>query len=190
MCAKRDGASTVRQWTRASTSEARLAGDRIVVTGAVRGIGRSLGLALLAEEAHVFAVDRDDAAVASLYVAAPPSIDLLHNAGVDGCRQKISDLPAEDWRTTMAINVGSLSLALKYSAVSTPGGIAMVNTSSMLGFVASREPVESVVSKRRSCRSHARCRDQVAPAVYQGELHLSPTCRHDGHGTGGRYDEA
>ncbi|GBQ10233.1 SDR family oxidoreductase [Swaminathania salitolerans] len=60
----------------------RLAGKRAIVTGAGQGIGRASALRFAAEGAEVFAIDRNEEAIASMTSCHPVALDLLDPAAI------------------------------------------------------------------------------------------------------------
>ena len=143
----------------------RLDGRTALVTGASRGLGRALALALarrgadcvllartrealeeaateiraLGSEAHVATHDLADVdGITSAFAAAEEaagSIDLLVNAAGVTARGSAHELPLEDWRRVMAVNLDAmfaLSRAWGASRIAAGAGGASLNIASLM----------------------------------------------------------
>jgi short-subunit dehydrogenase len=69
----------------------RIAGRRIVVTGAASGIGRSIAAGLVASRGEVFAVDRDEERLRDLEGVVPIVADVAERAGNDEVFARFSE---------------------------------------------------------------------------------------------------
>jgi NAD(P)-dependent dehydrogenase (short-subunit alcohol dehydrogenase family) len=142
---------------------AALAGRRILVTGAAKGIGLSTVELFVREGARVAAIDRDEATLASFSgrfhpsmvhpvvgdVADPASIaaavqecaaalggldGLVNSAGVDLVAD-IESMALDDWSRVLAVNLTGPMLVMKsaYPHLKAAGGGTIVNVSSGAG---------------------------------------------------------
>jgi NAD(P)-dependent dehydrogenase (short-subunit alcohol dehydrogenase family) len=125
-------------------------GRLAVVTGAASGIGQATALRLLAEGAHVVAVDVNEAGLASVADAGatPLVADLSTDAGraatIDAGQgahylvnaagilfvRSIWEVGLEEWRRIWAVNVDSMFFLCQGIGRSMPSGGAIVNLSS------------------------------------------------------------
>ncbi len=150
---------------------ARLAGKRIVVTGAASGIGRASAELFTSEGARVLAVDlsenvattkaticltadaADEPSVARLVrqcVEEFGGIDGIYaNAGVSGGRTPLFELSIEQWQRTLAVNLIGPFLAIKHAAphMVRQGGGAILCTASVAGLRANAGGVDYSASK-------------------------------------------
>lgn len=132
--------------------------DRVaIVTGAVHGIGRAVVDQLTAEGARVGVIDIDDAAAGDLpegvmFVRASVDdaeaveeavdaiaahfgrLDIMHaNAGIDSMERRGHELPVEEWRRVLGINLDGIYYACRAAIphMLAAGGGAIVCTSSI-----------------------------------------------------------
>ncbi len=143
-----------------------LEGKVTIVTGAGSGIGRAAARLFHAAGASLTLVDRDEAglretaesidgdvltAVADISHAAEVQAAVaatlerhgrldcaFNNAGVDSFQWAVAELPDEEWRRVIEIDLTGVFLCMKHEIVAmrASGGGAIVNTSSGLGLVA------------------------------------------------------
>lgn len=135
----------------------RLAGSRVVITGASRGLGHALAESFAAEGAEVVvtatALDHLDPLVAAIPRAQPVALDLrdpqsvdaaaagivdrmgsidalVNSAGLLGVRVPLADYPMDLWREVMEVSVdGSLRLTQRLLPAIVDGG-AIINVTS------------------------------------------------------------
>lgn len=151
---------------------ARLAGKRVVITGAAQGIGKAIAAAFVAEGAELLLADIDAARLAAaaeelgqegliIDVARKAEIErlfarvaerwggldiLVNNAGVTHAAE-LDDLTEEDFDRVMAINLKSALWATQAAArVMQPGG-AVVNMSSVNAVLAIPNQIPYALSK-------------------------------------------
>lgn len=151
---------------------ARLAGKRVVITGAAQGIGKAIATAFVAEGAELLLADIDAARLAAaaeelgqegliIDVARKAEIErlfarvaerwggldiLVNNAGVTHAAE-LDDLTEEDFDRVMAINLKSALWATQAAArVMQPGG-AVVNMSSVNAVLAIPNQIPYALSK-------------------------------------------
>lgn len=139
-----------------------LAGRRILVTGAAKGIGLATVARFVAEGATVSALDRDRPALARLRdrfgslvhaaeadVAEPPSVNsavaeaaarlggldgVVNAAGID-CVADVESMSIADWNRVLAVNLTGPMLVMQacYPHLRAAGGGTIVNVSSGAG---------------------------------------------------------
>lgn len=154
----------------------RFSGKVVVVTGAASGIGRATALRFAEEGATVVAGDVDTAGgealagtsdgrirfvptdvtsesdIVALLAAAEalggPHI-LFNNAGAGGAREKIDEISADAWDSTMALLLRSVALGIRHAApmMAAKGGGAIVNTASVAAFQSGMAPTAYSVAK-------------------------------------------
>ena len=154
----------------------RFSGKVAVVTGAASGIGRATALRFAEEGATVVAGDIDvvggealaegsngrirfvptdvtsEVDIVALLAAAEarggPDI-LFNNAGAGGAREKIDEISAEAWDSTMALLLRSVALGTRHAAplMAKKGGGAIVNTASVAAFQTGMAPTAYSVAK-------------------------------------------
>jgi len=141
--------------------DGRLAGKRMVITGAARGIGRAVASRCIAEGARVVVVDLDPgtdgtlarelgaeaglvadvthgAAVANAIAAATETLGgldgLINNAGIP-MAGAVRDLAEDDWDRVLAVNLKSVYLMSRaaWPHFVAGGGGAIVSTGSITG---------------------------------------------------------
>ncbi|MCW6511668.1 SDR family NAD(P)-dependent oxidoreductase [Lichenifustis flavocetrariae] len=155
----------------------RLAGRRILVTGAASGIGAAIVLQLVAEGARVVAADLDRDRVEALAAQAsgavvPGACDvtdeascrdavaatvehlggldgLVHNAAAPSTDGTVVTLSLTDWRREMAVSLDGAFLVSKAAvpAIAAAGGGAVVLIASQLGHVAVGQAVAYCAAK-------------------------------------------
>lgn len=150
---------------------ARLAGKRIVVTGAASGIGRASAELFTTEGARVLAIDlsenvattkaticltadaADETSVARIVrqcVEEFGGVDGIYaNAGVSGGRTPLFELSTEQWQRTLTVNLIGPFLAIKHAAphMIRQGGGAILCTASVAGLRANAGGVDYSASK-------------------------------------------
>jgi NAD(P)-dependent dehydrogenase (short-subunit alcohol dehydrogenase family) len=153
----------------------RLAGQRVVITGAARGIGAAIAQTFAAEGAHLALLDREaercaataerlgarslavdladpesTRAVTAAAVDALGGIDVLvNNAGVLQMAPLL-DITVDDWDRTFDINVRAMLLTTQIAAkamIAAGGGGSIVNMASMGGKVGSPNQAHYAASK-------------------------------------------
>ena len=140
---------------------ARLAGKRIIVTGAGRGIGRAIADACLAAGAHVLLADIQPELLADVEasataqscvadVAAPDDVRrmvalarerfggldvLVNNAGIGGTGQTLLKLTLADWERMLRVDLTSVFLCCQAVAplLIAQGRGSIINISSITG---------------------------------------------------------
>ncbi len=148
-----------------------------IVTGGASGIGKAIVAELVAggakvliadfdgaaaarladefgENARAFAVDvADAAAVEAMVHEAETHWGGLHlavnNAGVSGVSQPLADLPLDNWRRVIDVNLNGVFYGMKYQipAMLRQGGGAIVNMASILGTVGFANSAAYVTAK-------------------------------------------
>ena len=143
-----------------------LEGKVTIVTGAASGIGRAAARLFQAAGAVLTLVDRDEAGLretadaiggdvllrtadisdaAAVQAAVAATLErhgrldcAFNNAGVDSFEWAVADLPDEEWRRVIEIDLTGVFFCMKHEIVAmrANGGGAIVNTSSGLGLVA------------------------------------------------------
>jgi NAD(P)-dependent dehydrogenase (short-subunit alcohol dehydrogenase family) len=144
-----------------------LEGKVTIVTGAASGIGRAAARLFHAAGAILTLVDRDEAGLretadtigggvllrtadisdaAAVQAAVAATLErhgrldcAFNNAGVDSFEWAVADLPDEEWRRVIEIDLTGVFFCMKHEIVAmraSGGGGAIVNTSSGLGLVA------------------------------------------------------
>ena len=143
-----------------------LEGKVTIVTGAASGIGAAAARLFHAAGAILTLVDRDEAGlretaaavgdgalVCAADISDPAAVQAavattmerhgrldcaFNNAGVDSFEWAVAELPDEEWRRVIEIDLTGVFFCMKHEIVAmrTSGGGAIVNTSSGLGLVA------------------------------------------------------
>jgi NAD(P)-dependent dehydrogenase (short-subunit alcohol dehydrogenase family) len=140
----------------------RLDGARVLITAAAGGIGRVMAETFTAAGADVFICDVDAAAmqrtvadlalagavtcdvsdpdaVDSLFAAAAETLGgldiLINNAGIAGPTLPVEEIPVDDWRRCMAVNIDGQFLCARRAVplLKAAGGGSIVNLSSLAG---------------------------------------------------------
>jgi 2-keto-3-deoxy-L-fuconate dehydrogenase len=135
----------------------RLAGKIAVVTGAGQGIGRSTVGAFLREGAVVWAVDRNEAALAGFdpsvrtrrldvtdhagveaFASGVGPIDVLFNCAGVVAHGSVLDCTEDDWATSLDVNVTSMFRMIRalLPGMLEAGGGSIVNMASVVSSVA------------------------------------------------------
>ncbi len=162
------------------TTGMRMAGKRVLVTGAASGIGRAAVAVLVREGAEVVAADityadsgsstSEAALEIHLDVSNPADWDklveragrldaLVACAGISEART-IAETSLEDWRRVMAVNLDGAFLSVKYGArTMTEGGSIVV--------VGSASGVKAVANASAYCASKAAVRMLVRSAALE-----------------------
>ena len=138
--------------------------QRVIVTAAARGIGRSIAAAFLTTGARVHICDVDDVAIRSFEdgfpdaraarvdLADPASVDawlddaiadlggvdvLVNNAGTKGPTAFVEDVTFDEWRSCLAVTLDSHFQCARRVAplMKAQGSGAIINLSSMAGLV-------------------------------------------------------
>lgn len=138
--------------------------QRVIVTAAARGIGRSITAAFLSTGARVHICDVDDVAIRSFEddvpdaraalvdLADPASVDawlddaiadlggvdvLVNNAGTKGPTAFVEDITLDEWRSCLAVTLDSHFQCARRVAplMKAQGSGAIINLSSMAGLV-------------------------------------------------------
>lgn len=157
----------------------RFAGKVALVTGGAAGIGRASALAFGRQGAAVVIADVSprgeetaravrDAGSEALFVptdvtradsvrallvatlSAFGRLDAAHNnAGVEGPRADLTEVPEEEWDRTLAVNLKGVWLSMREEipALLSAGGGCIVNTASVYGLVGARKVSAYVASK-------------------------------------------
>ena len=137
-----------------------LAGKRIVVTGAGRGIGAGLsaflrerGATVVTADIHRDGVDEqcdvsDPEQVDRLFASAGPVDGLVNNAALLVARRRYDEIPLDEWDRMFAVNVrGSYLCAKAAAAAMGDRGGAIVNVASETAFTGSHGFAHYVASK-------------------------------------------
>ena len=134
-------------------------GLRIVVTGAARGIGKSVAADLRRRGALVVTLDIDPAdvdhqcdvsdpdQVESVFAAIGELDGLVNNAALLVERKRFEDIPLDEWNRMLAVNVTGTFLCTRAAAGRMPRGGAIVNMASETAFTGSHGFVHYVASK-------------------------------------------
>jgi NAD(P)-dependent dehydrogenase (short-subunit alcohol dehydrogenase family) len=154
----------------------RLQGKRAVVTGGASGIGRATVRRLVDEGADVWIGDIDAAAGEEMAATANGRIRFRHtdvtdaeairalmeaadadggldivfnNAGAGGARERIDEMPPEEWDRTQSLLLRSVALGIRYAAplLAKRGGGAIVNTSSVSALGTGYAPIAYSTAK-------------------------------------------
>jgi len=152
---------------------------RLVITGAASGIGRATSMLAAAEGASVVAVDLSEAVrdtVAEITAAGGRAVavqadtsdetsvagfvercvsefggldGLYANAGIGGSGKPFSEMTAEDWQRTLAVNTIGVFLAIKHAVphLTRQGSGAILCTASVAGLRANAGGVDYSASK-------------------------------------------
>lgn len=123
----------------------RLAGKRVLITGAASGIGLATARKCEAEGARVVALDladadvSDETAVAEFFAKldGPPLDALVNSAGI-AVRKTVAEQDTESWDRVMAVNVRGSYLCAKYAIPKLARGGAIVHLSSVVGLTGVR----------------------------------------------------
>ncbi len=142
--------------------ELRVDGARVVITAAGSGIGRVMAQTFREAGARVFICDVDEAAMRQTEadfglagavicdVAEPDSVDrlfrtaeetlggldiLINNAGIAGPTLPVEEIPVEDWKRCMAVNIDGQFLCARRAVplLKAAGGGSIINLSSLAG---------------------------------------------------------
>jgi NAD(P)-dependent dehydrogenase (short-subunit alcohol dehydrogenase family) len=136
-----------------------LAGKKIVVTGAGRGIGAGLAAFLRSRDASVITVDlagevdaicdiSDSAAVEAFFASVGPIDGLVNNAAWLSGRKSSDELTVEEWDRMFAVNVRGTFLFARAAAANMTGrGGSIVNVASETAFTGSHGFAHYVASK-------------------------------------------
>jgi NAD(P)-dependent dehydrogenase (short-subunit alcohol dehydrogenase family) len=132
-----------------------LAGKRALVTGATRGIGRAIALALAESGCEVIAVGRSEGALAE--IGKQPQITakrcdvtseddvhalfdqikdqrldfLINNAGAAHVLKNVGELPFKEWSRTLETNLTSVFHVTSHALPSVPQGGVIINVISV-----------------------------------------------------------
>lgn len=162
----------------AQAAEQEFTGKVAMVTGSARGIGRASAMALAARGATVLVCDvleervetvalieaaggsaravrcdvtssEDVAAAVRVAVEEHGGLDLAHNNAGTFLPTPLADLPEEDWRRVINVNLTGVFLCLKHQirAMLERGGGAIVNTASIWSFNGSPAQAAYTASK-------------------------------------------
>ncbi len=148
-----------------------------IVTGGASGIGEAIVRELLAGGAKVLIADFNGGAAARLAselgpdarafavdVADPEAVQAMvhdavqhwgalhlavNNAGISGTAQPLADVPIDDWRRVIDVNLNGVFYGMKYQipAMLKEGGGAIVNMASILGSVGFANAAAYVAAK-------------------------------------------
>ena len=140
-------------------------GKVVIITGAAGGIGRAAALQFGEQGAKVIAADIDETRAAETAImigdnAVAVKVDvadenacqamvekaittfgrldvIFNNAGISGARTSAEDMPTEEWRRVIDINLNGVFYCTKYAitAMKKTGGGVIVNTASVDGLV-------------------------------------------------------
>ena len=135
-----------------------VAGKRIVVTGAARGIGERLAAELRARGADVVTVDihegadlrcdiSDAAQVDSLFGEVGRLDGLVNNAAILPARKSSADLTVDEWDRLFAVNVRGTFLCCRAAVSRMDRGGSIVNVASETAFSGSHGFAHYVASK-------------------------------------------
>lgn len=158
-----------------SPATSRLAGRRVIITGAARGIGAAIAARFAAEGARLVLLDREGdqcRAVAGQLGATALTVDLADPADARSVTQAAVDelggidvlvnnagilhmapllnISVDDWDLTFAVNVRAMLLTTQVAAramISAGGGGAIVNMASMGGKLGSANQAHYAASK-------------------------------------------
>jgi len=149
----------------------RLAGRRVLITGAASGIGRATALAAAAEGARVAAVDVDENglaalglpawatadvgderaitdAVATLAAELGGTLDVVHaNAGILPPPSRIEDLDLDTWDRVLRTNLTGVLLTFRAALPFVPDGGALLVTGSSLAIRPNTHQLPYVAAK-------------------------------------------
>jgi NAD(P)-dependent dehydrogenase (short-subunit alcohol dehydrogenase family) len=134
-------------------------GQRVVVTGAARGIGLALAMELRQRGADVVTLDinpdgvdhKCDVSNAEQVEAVFDDIGeidgLVNNAALLVGRRRFEDIPLDEWERMLAVNVTGTFLCTRAAAYRMPRGGSIVNLASETAFTGSFGFVHYVASK-------------------------------------------
>lgn len=136
----------------------RLAGRKIVVTGAARGIGAEAAAELRARGADVVGLDVSDGADLRCDVSDLDQVEgafaeigavdgLLNNAALLMPRKPIEEITVQEWDLAFAVNVKGTFLCSRAAARTMPSGGAIVNVASETAFTGSKQFIHYVATK-------------------------------------------
>ena len=138
-----------------------LQGKRIVVTGAVQGIGAEAASELRARGADVITLDRAAGADLACDVSDAERVDavfdevgaagaldgLLNNAGLIVTRKNHEEIPLDEWDRVFAVNVKGTFLCSRAAVRHMRNGGSIVNVASETAFTGSQGFAHYVASK-------------------------------------------